>query len=1035
MKKIIFILLVISLLFQFDAFAQEDITVHGTVTDDSGMPVPGANIVEQGTSNGVMTDFDGEFRIDVPANAVLVVSFVGFATVEIPVDGQTETNISLETATSALDEVVVIGYGTQKRENVIGSVTSVSAEDITAAPVGNVTNALAGRLPGAIFVQTSGRPGSDDSSISVRGNTTLGNNQPLVVIDGIPGRSLNSINPNDIENINVLKDASAAIYGSRAANGVILVTTKSGRQDMPATLSYSFNAGFLSPTKLPEMTDAPTYARMVREMQSYRDVDEANMVYTKEDIAKYESGEFPWTHPNTDWLGAAMKDYSRTSSHNLSVTGGSEDVTYYGSFGTQSDGGIYTNSATSYDRYNLKANINAEINEYLSLGLNLTGIQGNRMYPTKSPESIFVSAMRMYPTSHAVFPGTNLPGPDIEYGDQPMVSASAETGFDDDKRYSSQNLLTATLKIPGIKGLNLSGYYAYDLSVREQKIFRTPWTLYSLDVPAYLEAGNTGREDGTAFLQAKEIGYPEPRLTNLYERSTTTTANVKLQYDNTFNKVHNVQGFIAYEQNEENFRGTSAFRRFFASEELPYLFAGGEDQKDNNEWVAVDARVNYFGRLMYDYDRTYYFQFSLRRDGSLRFSEENGRWGTFPSALVGYRPSEQKWWQNSLGFIDDFKLRFSWGKLGNDQVPPFQYLRSYGFSQGYVFGAGKNYTSSLEQVNAPNPFITWEVSNMYNFGVDAALFNRRLTFEADLFYERRTDILVARNASVPNFTGLSLPDENFGIVENRGVEASLGYRESSGDLSYGVTGNFAFARNKVVEVDEPLRPVPWQVRTGHPMNALLLYKSLGVYSDLEEVNSTAHLDQARPGDIIIEDYNEDGEINSLDKQLFPFTPIPEITFGLSFDVSYKNWALSGLFQGQSRALRPIYPDGANGLGIGGIGGNYLQRDAVDRWTPENTDATAPRAFERAEEYWRFDYETNYNYADVSFLRLRTLNLSYTLPQDFMNRLGGIVASAKIFVAGQNLALLYSGTDIMDPELVSGSYPIMRVISFGGKLTF
>lgn len=323
---------------------------------------------------------------------------------------------------------------------------------------------------------------------------------------------------------------------------------------------------------------------------------------------------------------------------------------------------------------------------------------------------------------------------------------------------------------------------------------------------------------------------------------------------------------------------------------------------------------------------------------------------------------------------------------------------------------------------------------MYNFGFDAALFNSQLTFEVDMFYERRTDILVERNASVPNFSGLQLPDENFGIVDNKGLEVSLGYREGSNDFKYGVTANFAYSRNEIIEADEPEAAVPWQTRTGHPMNALLLYKNLGVYRSQEHINSTVHLPQARPGDLIIEDFDGDGEITSLDRQLFTLTPTPQMTFGLSFDFSYKNWTLSGLLQGQGRALRPIYPDGKDGISRAGIGGNYMQWNAEDRWTPENTDATAPRAFERVEEYWRLDYETDYNYADVSFARLKNLNLSYTIPQNLMERLSNS-SSAQIFLAGQNLALLYSGTDIMDPELVSGSYPIMRVISLGGKITF
>ncbi len=1009
---------------------QQQKSVSGKVTDNTGLGLPGVSVVVKGTTIGTISDSNGNYILSsIPENAALQFSFVGMKMQEILVGNKTTLNVTLVDETIGLDEVVAIGYGVQRRENVIGSVTAVRADELTASPVSRVSNALAGRLPGGIFMQESGEPGNDAATIRIRGNRTFGENKPLVVIDGIPGRDLNSVNPADIESVTVLKDASAAIYGSRAANGVILVTTKGGSVDTPATLTYSFYEGLLSPSKLPELADAATYATMIREMQSYRNTPEANMRFTPDDIAKYASGEYPWTHPNTDWYGEALKKHSSTRHHNFSIAGGTKNTTYHSSFGTQFDDGIYTNSATSYNRYNLKVSINTKINEYLSLGLNISGVKENRMYPTKSTGSIFNTLIRMYPTSHAIFPGTGLPGPDIEYGDQPMVSASFETGFDDDKRYSSNNMFTATLKIPGIDGLSLTGYYAYDIYLQKRKLFQKPWTLYSFDKSAYLNAGNTGKEDGSAFLKATTIGYAEPRVTNYSAFSESKTANIKLDYETTINEKHNVAVFVAYEQNEFNNGGFDAFRRYFISDQLPYLFAGGDAEKDNSEYVGLDARVNYFGRLSYDYKGTYLFQFSFRRDGSLRFSKESGRWGNFPSVLVGYRPSEQDWWQNSLVFINDFKLRASWGQMGNDQVAAFQYLTSYGFAQGYNYGDNRNYTAGLNQANVPNPFITWEVANVFNFGWEAIMLNRKLTFETDLFYERRTDILVKRDVSVPRFTGIALPDENFGIVENRGLELILSYRDAVGDFKYSISGNYAFARNKIIEADEPQASVPWQTRTGRPMNALLLYKSLGVYRDQDHINSTSHLPQARPGDLIIEDYNDDGKITTDDRQLFPLTSTPEMTFGLSLDASYKNWQVRVLVQGHGRALRYIYSDERIGTA-----GNYFQWDADDRWTPENTNATKPRAYERLEEYWRGSHITDYHYADVSYARLKNLQLSYTIPKNLTDQVK--FNNAKVYVSGQNLWLIYSGNKIMDPETGSmGAYPIMKVMSIGAQITF
>lgn len=1015
---------------------QQQRTISGIVTDSNGDPLPGVTVVIKGTSRGTITDIDGRFSLtNVAENEILQYSFVGMETIELRVANQANFNQVMSEISIGLEEVIAIGYGTQRRENVIGSVTAISAEDLSLAPVSQVSNALAGRLPGGIFMQTTGEPGNDASRIRIRGNTSLGNNEPLIVVDGIPGRDLNSINSNDIESISVLKDASAAIYGARAANGVILVNTKSGKTDAPATFTYNFYQGALTPTKLPKMADAATYATMVREMQSYRDVDESNMMFSQEDIAKYASGEYPWTHPNTDWFAETLKDYSTTSHHNMSVTGGTKNVSYYGSFGTQFDDGIYKNSGTSYNRYNLKLSLDAKINEYVSFGLNITGSQEKRRYPTKSQKDIFKGIIRMYPTSHAFFPGTDLPGPDIEYGDQPVVSSTMETGFDDDRRYRSNNILSATLKNPWIEGLSLSSYFAYDKYIQHRKFFEKPWTLYSLDEPAYFAAGNTGKEDGTEFLRSKTIGLPEPRLTNTSAESTSQTFNIKLDYTNTFNDVHNVEAFVAYEQNQYDNGGFNAFRRFFISDQLPYLFAGGDAQKNNNEWVGLDARQNYFGRVSYNYNNIYHFQFSLRRDGSLRFSKESGRWGNFPSMLVGYRPSQHEWWDSKFDAINDLKFRLSWGQLGNDQVAAFQYLTSYAFSTGYVFGQNKDYITSLVQSNTPNPNITWEVANILNFGWDSKFFNNKLNWETDFFYEKRKDILVKRNVSVPSFTGMDLPDENFGIVDNRGFETLLSYQDRKGDFNYKVSGNFAFARNKIVEADEPEAPVPWQVKTGSPMNPYLMYKSLGIYRDWDHVKSTPHLPQARPGDIIIEDYDGDGEITAADRQLFPLTDIPEITYGMTFDLSYKNWHLSVLIQGQARTLREIYSSThENDEHIVGTGGNYLQWNADDRWTEENINATKPRAFERTEEYWKYRYITDFNYTDNSFARLKNLQLSYSIPEQIYNQIG--LKAANVFVSGQNLFMIYSANKIWDPEtdrLVT--YPVMRVFSVGAKITF
>jgi len=1014
---------------------QQQIQISGTIVDSDGNPLPGVNVIVKGTTIGTATDINGKYTLMVPSrNDILVASFIGFISSEVPVGSRSVVDITLTSEATALEEVVVVGYGTQKKVNVIGSVTTVNAENISAAPVNNVSNALAGRLPGVIIKQLTGLPGGDEAQIRIRGistieNTNTGNTNVLIVVDGIAGRDLNSIAPGDIESLTVLKDASAGIYGSRAANGVILVTTKRGTESAPL-FEYSFYQGWETPTLLPDMADAPTYAQLIREVEGYRGVADENMMFSLEDIEKFKSGEYPWTHPNSDWFDAAMNKFSHTNHHNFSITGGSRNIKYFTSFSKQGDKGIYSANATTFDRYNIKANVDISINKYLSVNLDINGSEEDRMYPTKSATSIFGAMIRNKPTQPAFWPN-GLPGPDIEYGDQPVVSSSFETGFDDDKRFRSQNMLTVTFKIPRIEGLTLSGYYAYDIYFRKRKLFSKPTMLYSLDRTSYFAAGNTGKEDGSAFLVGALRGtIAEPRLTDYYYDTRTATGNLKLSYEKTFNQVHNVNMFIAAESMDYQYNGINAFRRYFMSDALPYLFAGGNAEMSNGSDVSIDSRLNYFGRLSYNYAEKYLFEFTLRRDGSLRFSEESGRWGTFPSVLLGWRVSNEDFWKNNISFMNYLKLKTSWGQMGNDAVVAFQYLTSYGFSTGMVYGTGRTYESSLLQSGAPNPNITWEVANVFNAGFESYFFNSKLQFDFDYFYQRRNNILVKRDASVPIFSGISLPDENFGIVDNRGFEAQVGYTDRyANGFGYSITGNIAFARNKIVEYDEPARNVAWQVRTGHPYGATLLYHYIGVFDDDADVASYPHVAGARGGDIIIEDYNKDEQITSDDQILFDKTSNPELTYGITLSLSYKNWELQGLIQGVGSTYRNItFP-------IMGMDGNYIDYYAQGRWTEDNKTATKPRIFMRTEEYWRSNYITDYDYCNLAFARLKNLELSYTIPKNLLKAVW--LKDAKVYFTGQNLFLLYNAFVMkQDPELGStNNYPLMKVYACGVRVAF
>jgi TonB-linked SusC/RagA family outer membrane protein len=1026
MKRILFLVFMIFAAVFVQAQSKK---ITGIVSDpQSNKPLAGASVQVKNSSTGTYTDSSGHFTLTVPdANSVLVISSVGFEPQEVAVGNRSNFSISLANQDMALGEVVVVGYGKQKKVNVIGSVATVSNKDIIAAPVSSITNALAGRLPGAIVQQRSGEPGGDGASILIRGSGTLGDNSPLIVIDGIPGRDLNSINSNDVESISVLKDASAAIYGARAANGVILVTTKRGKEGAPPVFSYSFYQGRLSPTELPKMANSATYAQMLREMETYKGLDESNMTYSLDDIEKFKSGKYPWTHPNTDWFGETLKKFSTTRSHDLSVSGGSKTINYFASFGTQFADGLYKNSAKSYNRYNLRANVDVKLNEYLTLGLDVYGSQENRMGSSLDAETIFNVTNQNKPTTVGMFPngmyGTGAFGPTY----QPMLVSTFASGFDDDKRYRANNKFYASLKIPGVEGLSVSSYYAYDIFFGKRKFFEKPVTAYSLDEAAYLAAGNTGSEDGTAFLIPVK-DYTDPRLRDYNDNLTQKTFNFKVDYEKSFGSGHNVSAFVAYESSDQHGDGTNAYRRYFISDQLPYLFAGGDAEKNNSEYVTLDARRNYFGRVSYNYKGTYLLQFAFRRDGSLRFSKESGRWGNFPSVLAGWNISNENFWKDNLSFVDNLKLKVSWGQMGNDLVPPFQYLSLYTLGTGGIYG-NNTYSSSLFQTGAVNPFITWEVANVYNAGFESQFYNRKFTFNADFFYQRRSNILVKRNASVPAFSGVTLPDENFGVVDNKGIELELGFNDRKGDFSYGVNTNFTFARNKVIEYDEPARSVPWQVTTGHPQGAALLYKSIGIFRDQAAIDKYPHVAGAIPGDVIIQDYDGNGEINNDDRVLFDKTVNPEITYGVSFNVRYKNLELSALIYGVGTAW-------VRRLGSQqGTQGDYYQFSADGRWTPDNIDATKPRAYDGSKTYWRGTYTTDMEYQNQSYARLKNVQLTYTIPDKVQSLVR--LRNAQLFLSGQNLFLIYSSKGrIWDPEF-SGSrdnYPLMKVITAGARVS-
>lgn len=994
-------------------FDQQSV-VTGTITDaTTGQAMPGVNIQVKGTTVGTISNINGGYTLSVPdLNATLVFSFIGYITQEAPLGGRARLDITLTEELTQLEEVVVVGYGTVKKATVTGAISTVEGEQLAKSPAVNITNAFAGRLPGLLVVTRSGEPGNDESILRIRGSNTLGNNNPLIVIDGIANRNMNRISSSDIETITVLKDASAAIYGAQAANGVILITTKRGIEGRPR-ITINVNQGWTMPTVLPEMADAATYAQMINEINYY---DGNPPKYSAEEIQKYKDGSDPWKYPNTDWYGETMKRASSQSFANFDLRGGSAAVKYYVSLGGNFQDGIYKNSATNYKQANFRSNIDARITDNITLSLDVAGRQETRNYPTRSAGNIFSMLMRGYPVAHAYWPN-GLPGPDIALGNNPVVITTSMTGYDKQKDYIMESIIKLDVNIPWVKGLSFTSNISFDKNLRNQKLWETPWYLYTWDGTSY-------DEDNTPLLSRALRGLPSPQLTQSMIDGNMTTINALLTFERSFSESHNLKLLVGSERISGESMNFQAFRKYFVSNVVDQLFAGSELEKDNNGSASLSARLNYFGRFNYDYLGKYLMEFVFRYDGSYIFPQDK-RFGFFPGISLGWRVSEENFWKENLPFINSFKLRGSWGQTGNDRIETYQYLSSFGFySRSYVF---QNEEKILNELRIPNPNVTWEVANQLDIGFDGAILDGNLQFQFDYFHNLRTNILWRRNASVPQTSGLTLPRENIGEVVNRGFDFQVSYRNMIGGLNYSVSLNSGYQKNKIKFWDETPGIPEYQESTGRPMNANLYYKAIGIFNNQDELDAYPHWQGARPGDVIFEDINKDGEINGLDRYREEKTDLPVFSGGLNGDLSWKNIYASIFFQWATGAVRNNYYE------MQGEAGNFLAADAEGRWTEENPDANKPRTWNRYYGYWREQANT-YWLRSTDYLRLKNIEIGYNVAS--LPAVSGLgFESLRVFFTGLNLVTVDKLKDF-DPESNSStSYPLNKVYNIGVSLTF
>ncbi len=997
---------------------QQTKRITGTVVDQAGEPVIGANVVIKGTTLGSITDMDGKFLIeDVPSNGVLVISYIGYKSEEIPIGNQTSFTIKLHEDSERLDDVVVVGYGVQKKVTVTGAVASLKGEELKASPTTNLTNGMVGRMPGVIGFQNSDEPGGGGTTIRIRGTNSLGSKDPLVVIDGVPGRAggLDRINPNEIESISVLKDASAAIYGSRAANGVILVTTKRGKEGKP-TVSYSGNMGFSTPTRLPEMCNAYEYATLLNEINTNVG---GKAVYNQEDLDKFQNGSDPWGHPNTNWFDETIKSVSPIYRHDVSVSGGSDKFKFYVNMAANGEDGIYKNSANRYDQYSIRANIDAKINKYIDISYGTIGRMESRKYPTKSASDIFTALVRSKPTMPGYWP-TGEPGPDIEYGDNPVVTGTDATGYDNQKDYYVQNTLKVNIKIPGVEGLTVQGSASYDKYFKMRKKFNTPWTLYSWD----------GNAEHTLTPGLK--GPATPELTEEHTDQTFWMTNAVISYDRTFGEhTFGITAGIESEYRKQAY--LYAFRKYFMSDKIDDMDAGGTAEMNNGGNTWEEARLNYFGRLSYNFKERYIAEFVWRADGSFRFPK-NKRYGFFPGVSVAWRASEESWWKENVRFIDYFKLRGSISQTGNDALldtsgnldRSIQYLNTYKFGSDYMFGT--TYNKTLEPSRTPNPNITWEVGTTYNVGLDFKFLQNRLSWESDVFYHKRTNMLIYRNASLPETSGITLPRENLGEMCNRGFESLLSWGDHVNKLDYGASLNVTYAKNKILYWDETPGVPEYQQSTGKPANTSLYYVYDGVFYDQAEVDATtAKWPGAVPGDIKFKDINGDGKIDADDRVRSTKNSEPRFVAGLTLNAAWNNFDIMVLFQGAFGGETYIWRERA------GEAGNFYRTTFLNRWTPENPSHDHPRIYNRDNEYWVSNQNTYYLY-NTDYVRLKNVELGYTFNFPAIQKAG--ISNLRVYVNATNL-FTFDGVKVQDPEATDTGkqYPQRRVMNFGASITF
>jgi TonB-linked SusC/RagA family outer membrane protein len=1010
--------------FQF-ASAQTPANINGVVTNPQGGPLANVSVVVKGSAAGTSTDSIGRFTIAAQKGQTLVFSIVGFAPKEWLIRNGDAINLTLAASTSSLEDVVVIGYGTRKKATLAGAVASVTAAEVVTTKNENVQNMLTGKIAGLRVVQNSGEPGSFDNSFDIRGLGT-----PLVVIDGIPRNNITRLNPADIESISVLKDASAAIYGVRAANGVVVITTKKGKKSA-LSLSYNGTYGLQFPSRLPKPVGIFDYMTLVNE-QRLHNINGGTPLYTEADFEAYRNG----TKVAANWQDAIIRSSAPFTQHDISASGGTDNTTYFISLGYMSQDAIFKSNDVNYKRYNVRSNLTTKISKRLTFDLNLTGIFDQKDQPYISPWYVFRSLWYQPPIQNIY--ANNNPA---YFNNVPSNlnglahSRSDVNGYIQYKNKWFQSSTSLTYDIPYVKGLSAKGMFSYDFNDNNNKTYMKAYNLYNYNAsndtytPVPQQTPATVRKDYTEF--------PNSLL------------QASLNYNHSFGGQHNVTALLLYERYTRSGDNLSAQREVALA--VDQLLAGSTTNQlgsagSGNLFKYINA--SYLGRLAYDFRGKYIAEFTIRKDGSSRFAFDK-QWGVFPAGFLAWRVSEESFFKNiqALSFISNLKFRASYGLTGDDAGLNYQFLSGYnypasgsgtGTPAGAVFDG--TFVSAIQSKGLANPIISWITAKTLNVGVDAQAWKGLLGVTFDVFRRERTGLTTTQLLTLPDVVGVGLPQENLNGDRSEGFDFELNHENHIGRLNYSVKGVFGYTRT--------MNTTRIQARAGNSYlnwnnstytanrwtNLYWGYGSTGQFQSYKDiVNSPFYVPRTTVvGDYAYEDWNGDGQISTQDNHPISTAGLPTITYGFTVNASYKGFDLSMTWNGAGKVYVSYFEQLNTPLWAGG---GALEQ-FMDRWHPTDPKAD-PYDPNTTWTSGHFAYtgtipytNTLANASSAAYLRLKTVELGYTLPQKFYSPTG--LKGLRVYVNAYN-PVTFTKLKYLDPEHPSSQFGYLYPLDI--KLTF